>query len=190
MIEYVKALWADAEPFQWLVDRGLDPADIEHFELGYDKVKRAIYIPYVISNVEVYHRRRLLYPIGGLKYLGPKGPPVHLYNVDALHDAKHVYVTEGEFDCMILRKYGMDAVGVPGAGGFKKPWRWLFRDAETVTVCFDADAAGDRGSARIKAWIGDVCDDVRTLPMPEGVPEKTDINDLHLMGRLAEVLRD
>jgi DNA primase len=180
VIEYTEALWsqAGAEAFIFLYDRGFTAQDIYEFDLGYDKAQQAIWIPYFTMGVETSGRFRLLHP-SNMKYLSPKGSRVHLYNVDDTN-ASTVYITEGEFDAMILRKLGFAAVGVPGASAFKREWRWLFRDADTVVLCFDADEAGQRGAHKIRAWISDVCEVVLSLPLPEG----KDVNDAFLDGTL------
>lgn len=184
--EHIDSLWSQrgALAFQWLLGRGLTAEDIWEFQLGYDMAHDAVWIPYLVSGIEITGRMRILHG-GNVKYLTPKGTKAHLYNVDDTAAAV-VHLTEGEFDAMILRKLDLAAVGVPGATAFKKEWRWLFRDCDTVVLCFDADEAGERGANRIQAWIGDVCEDVRKLELPAGM----DCNDAYLGGQLEGILHD
>lgn len=182
MIEYQKFLWSNPDALEYLMGRGLSPDDIEAYELGYVPTSDAIYIPYFTKNVEIGGRIRFLHP-GNYKYLPLNGFKAHLYHVDATGD-EHVYLTEGEFDAMILTSLGYSTVGVPGATSFKREWKWLFRDADRVTICFDADEAGEKGGNRVMAWIGDVVDDVRRLELPEGM----DVTEAALAGKLEGVL--
>lgn len=192
MKEYVDRLWKNHEAFRWLYSRGLTAEDIWDFELGYVPGQDAIHIPYFQRGIEIGGRMRFLHP-SGPKYLpmrldGDEGHfKAHIYNVDVLLDPEHVYVTEGEFDCMILRKLGMQAVGISGTTNFKKDWRWLFQHARSVTICFDYDEneAGQKAGNRLVAWIGQVCDDVRRLELPVGI----DVNDAFLDGSLEGALR-
>ncbi len=176
--EYQDFLWANHEAFQFLYDRGLTAEDIGAYELGYVPGYDAIHIPYFTKGREIGGRIRFLHPRNA-KYLSFEGFKAHLWNVDATVD-EHVFLTEGEFDAMILTSLGYSAVGVPGASSFKREWAWLFRDCDRVTLCFDPDEAGERGANRVQAWIGDVCDDVRRLELPEGL----DVSDAHAKGLL------
>jgi DNA primase len=191
MKEYVDRLWkrdTGVEAFRYLYDRGLTAEDIYEFELGYDPRRNAIHIPYIQQGGEIGARWRFLSPGDGPKYLPVNHFKSHIYNVDVLADAADVYVTEGEFDCMILRKLGLEAVGVQGTQHFKREWRWLFQHADSVTVCFDWDQneAGQVAGNRLVAWLGDVCDDVRRLKLPLGV----DVNDAYLHGELEARLKE
>jgi DNA primase len=167
----------------YLTARGLTPEDINAYELGYVPEKHAIYIPYFTKNVEIGGRIRFINP-AKMKYLPLNNFKEHLWRVDATGD-EHVFLTEGEFDAMILTSLGYSAVGVPGATSFKREWRFLFRDCDRVTICFDADEAGEKGGNRVMAWIGDVCDDVRRLELPPGM----DVTEAALAGKLEGVLK-
>lgn len=192
MKEHVDALWdreTGEQAFRWLLDRGLTAESIWEFQLGYNRGRNAIYIPYLVDELEIAHRWRLLSPGDGPKYLSPRGQQSHIYNVQATAapagaEYYHVYVTEGEFDCMILRQLGHAAVGIAGVTSFRKEWRYLFEDCDAVTICFDQDEAGERGANRLQAWIGDITE-VSRLVLPPGV---SDVNEAYLAGKLEATL--
>lgn len=166
---------------EYAASRGISPESVELFGLYYDRSKRGIAIPYysaIGKHVATRHRQI----DGGAKYLGEAGSNLHLFNVVDAYESP-VYLTEGEFDCIVLKQLGLHAVGVPGIQGFKEEWKWLFQSAR-VLIAFDGDDAGRTGARKVARVLGTVTSDVSIIDMPEGM----DITDLHLQGRLKEVL--
>jgi Toprim-like len=166
----------------WLWMRGLTPDTILAARLGFvaqpaaghEPFAGAISIPYFDAmGRERSIRFRHLSP-GRHKYDQPKGTHPHLYGVDAT-TAPRPYITEGEFDALILRQLGLAAVGVAGASSFARPWRWLFEDAELVSIVPDGDEPGLKAANRIAGWISDLAE-VRVLDMPGG----TDVTELYV----------
>jgi DNA primase len=88
-----------------------------------------------------------------------------LYGLD-LRDEPVVYLTEGEFDALILRQLGLPGIGVPGANAWKSHWRYLFRDADRVVICFDGDDAGRREASKIARSLRGVTNPV-VVQMPD-----------------------
>lgn len=87
-----------------------------------------------------------------------------------------VWVTEGEFDSLILSQMGFPAVGIPGANAFKPEWKYLFRNCEQVSLVFDSDEAGKRGASRVSGLLSDVVENLRILYLPPN----QDVTDLYL----------
>jgi DNA primase len=77
------------------------------------------------------------------KYLGSSNETTHLYNVQALHDARdEIGIAEGELDALVATRAGLPTVGCVGASNWKPFYYRLFDDFETVYVLGDGDSAG------------------------------------------------
>lgn len=187
--EYAEQLSRSPTGREWLSGRGITQA--ERFRLGWvgqpvnghERFRGGIVIPYVarlgrVMVAKVRHTRE------GVKHkygTFPSGRRVHPYNV-AASDAAYPIVVEGEFDAMILSQLGYPAVALPGATTWDRAWRWLFRDAELVTVIGDSDKAGRNMAGRV---LGDLSQlvpvrEVRIPPIKD--VEKADVNDVFLHG--------
>ena len=83
-----------------------------------------------------------------------------LWRGERIKEAAHIYITEGESDCISLvnarveDEAGCAVVGCPGASGFKKEWGTMFK-GKTVTLCFDNDEAGRRGANEVGTILQD-----------------------------------
>ncbi len=77
-----------------------------------------------------------------------------LWRGERIAGAAHIYITEGESDCISLVNAGVEhepgyaVVCCPGTSGFKKEWATMFK-GKTVTLCFDNDNAGRRGTNEV-----------------------------------------
>lgn len=182
--DWHKALYRNPAARAWLQNRGLTDLTLGKHRIGFVETddpqffrfKGCVSIPYFNGPrdkvVGVAFRR----PDGQMpKYDRLKGVAATLYNVTATEEA-HVYVTEGEFDAMVLTQMGLAAVGVPGVTHFKPAWRFLFRDCERVTLVFDGDEAGQKGAMRVAGMLRDVAPQLEVVTMPVG----RDISDLYL----------
>jgi DNA primase len=170
------------EDVEWLHARGLTDRTIAKARLGYvidGRYRNSISIPYLNPYTHEVRtiRYRYLNPVYN-KYDGHKGVGTHLYNVENTL-AERIWICEGEFDSLVLTQEGFPAVAIPGANSFKAPWKYLFSNADQVSLVFDSDEAGDRGAQRIASMIGDVVDDLRIIRLPEG----TDVTDLYLRSK-------
>lgn len=176
--ELTDALYANDEAMAYLEGRGLDVSTIVDARLGYEqrgRYRHSITIPYFDGQGRLVTLRwRHLDDSIGRKYSSAGGSGQHLYNVAAVEEPV-VYVTEGEFDSLILKQLGYAAVAISGATNFDRAWRWLFRNCDLVYVVMDGDDAGMKARARIRGQIGSVTD-AEALHMPAGA----DITDLYL----------
>lgn len=74
-----------------------------------------------------------------------------LYNVDILKSLpanSNIYLSEGEFDCMVLNQNGFPSVAVPGITNFPKeiiPYLENFK----INIVFDNDEAGQNAAYKI-----------------------------------------
>ena len=166
-------------PLFWLHDRGLTDATIKRYYLGWDARRKAIVIPYLNALGEV---RRLRYRNfdSEPKYIWDKAgePGVHLFHVRATRKEK-LWLTEGEFDAMILSQMGFPAISIPGAKLFKNEWRYLFAYCRQLTVVFDGDQAGLEGTQRVAGILGPIVDNFRSVRLPQDM----DVSDLYKQDR-------
>lgn len=168
---------------KWLNDRGLTDDTIRGSLLGevvtpaseHERFQGAISIPYWNPSRTVRSLRFRNLRDGTHKYDSVAGESVHIFNV-ANTGLPKVWICEGEFDALVLSQLGFSAVGIPGAGGFKPEWKYLFSHCTQVSIAFDGDDAGLKGARRISSLLGDVCDNIRILALPPGI----DCNDIYI----------
>jgi hypothetical protein len=125
--------------------RGFTKGELEEYEIRLDGDE--VIIPTLGRRGAWYERRYR--PGKSPKYLSPADVPNHLYNPLGLGPgAEVVWLAEGEFDCLSLVVSGAPAVGVLGAGSFRREWALLFRHARVI-VAFDPDMEGDSQAAKV-----------------------------------------
>lgn len=139
---------------RYLLERGLTQETVRTHRLGvvadpipgHEAFRGMLAIPYLLKGQPVRIRFRCLQDhehVGHGKYMQPAGEKLMVYNVNAIHDAKHVlHVTEGEFDAMILQQEGMPAVAFPGASTFRGHHGRMLAGFNRLWVWGDPDAAG------------------------------------------------
>lgn len=164
----------------YLGRRGIVPAWADYFGLTHEDGWIRIPFTTALGTVRGYRFRRI--GPGEPKYVQPKGSKRHLFNVADSCRPK-VYITEGEFDCIILKQLGLDAVGVTGVNGFEESWKWLFQNVD-VTIAFDGDEAGRRAGMALARLLNRHAENVEILQ----VPDEHDITSLYLAGQLKGVL--
>lgn len=158
---------------KYLEARGLPPHILEHNKITWDgeRIVIPIFDPQGIWLFNKYRRDPDV--TFGPKYTYDKGSTAQLYGADKLLDAKRVIICEGEFDSLVLEANGFAAVcSTGGAGTFKQEWFELLKDRE-LFICFDHDAAGEAGVARITR----LHPDVKWIPLPHEVGEHGDVTD-------------
>ncbi|WP_420841971.1 toprim domain-containing protein [Haloactinopolyspora alba] len=137
-----------------MIARGIGQAEAATFRLGYvadphpghEHVRGRLAIPYLGHDGRVLSVRFRCLQVhsckdaGHGKYKSLEGEPTRMFNVPALHVAgDEIHLCEGELDCIILTKIGLNAVAVAGnhawAGrhrrmlnGFSRVWTWADPD--------------------------------------------------------------
>ncbi|MDD4628261.1 MAG: toprim domain-containing protein [Candidatus Peribacteraceae bacterium] len=116
------------------------------------------------------------------KYLvHPKGYKATLYPQPYLHaHTERVVLCEGEPDALVLLSHGIDAVcSTGGAGTFKEEWLRFFPEGIEVTVCFDLDLAGRKGTDKVLRLFRKKRPDIRlsVIRLPEDLGEGGDVTD-------------
>jgi DNA primase len=169
-------------------ERGLRPFWIKQFQLGvvrepvrgHERYVGRVAIPYRTGFGEPRGFRFRRLDNGSPKYDGDPGVQSHLFAPKYTAE-KLVYVTEGEFDCIILHQIGLRAVGIPGANHFKREWRWMFRHAERVVGVLDGD--GDpKAAAAFQTKLSVNLRDIVPVTFAQ-MPNGHDINTMYLKDR-------
>jgi DNA primase len=191
---YHSQLWGSPAA-DYLRSRGLLHSTIERFNLGYvakpapghSRYRGMVSIPYSDGQGRERGIRYRALPgrDDGIRYLATKGFS-HLFAVRATDHAK-VFVTEGEFDAMVLWQLGYRAVGVPGTQVWQDYMRFLFRNCEEVVLTFDNDEPkrndrgrvinpGQAGAAKVYRSLERTGIVTRAVTLPRG----QDITDAYL----------
>lgn len=165
--EYHQALLDRPKALDFLRERkGISEATVRAYELGYDGER--IVIPVrdasgAVRNLRRYHPDQKPKMLPYQKGYGA----VRLWPLAAL-DADELVFCEGEWDCMLARQLGLNAITQTGGAGTWDPddeWAPLFR-AKTITVCYDHDEPGRKGAERVARELALVAAEVRIVELP------------------------
>ena len=140
-----------------------------------------IIIPYIENGQITYLRGRYFFqgsPVtNDNKYIGLKGQPVKRYfNIDTIKNLLKddiVYITEGEFDTMLLTQLGYNSLGLPGANSFNKEMALQLLDFN-ITLCLDSDTAGKEATDKIAEIFYTLGNRVKIRHLPENRKDITD----------------
>ncbi len=139
--------------------------------LGLHDKPDGVAIPYKNRDGSLYTTRTRLSLTGKLKVLQPKDVPLLPYGLDRLREGHDLIVVEGESDCHTLWLHGFAALGVPGAGAWKREWRNYLTLHERLYL-YDE---GNLASRRLANKIAGDCPGIRRLK----VGGYKDPSDLH-----------
>ena len=117
--------------------------------LGLRDTPDGVAIPYLNRDGSLYTTRTRLSLAGKLKVLQPKDVPLLPYGLDRLEEGRDLIVVEGESDCHTLWLYGFAAMGVPGAGAWKREWRDYLTLYERIYLYDEGNLASRRLANRI-----------------------------------------
>jgi hypothetical protein len=171
---------------EWLKnERLLLDEDIDDFELGYGEFygKSWITIP-VRDTAGIVQFMKLrqdpFVPSGGAKYMSTGGDAA-IFNAEILKEKPdQLVICEGEFDCMVLRAFGIPAISsTAGARTFKDEWIDQLASVRHLYICFDNDDAGEQGANDLIDKLSEALPSTSVLQitLPETVGEHGDITD-------------
>jgi hypothetical protein len=167
----------------YLLGRGYTLAECQATGLvrvdGKDFFYRKLIIPYFAQGQVVLLRARTDPADPNKAYFPLPGHSIRLYNEDALTESSHVVLTEGEFDCLILKQWGYAAMGLPGASMFRPEWVQRFSHCERVSLCLDTDAAGVAASM-------DIASRMETRAVIVSLPACKDVSEFAIGGHTRE----
>lgn len=171
---------------EWLKnERLLLDEDIDDFELGYGEFygKSWITIPVrdatgIVQFMKL--RQDPFVPSGGAKYMHTGGEAA-IFNTEVLKDKPdQLVICEGEFDCLVLRAFGIPAItSTAGARTFKEEWIEKLTSVRHLYICFDNDDAGVQGANELidKLSTALPSTSILQITLPHEVGEHGDITD-------------
>lgn len=142
----------------WLHNRKISDKVIYDFNLCTKNNRLVIPIHLPDGSFSFNKYRRSPLEESGPKYTYDKGGKLTLYGADKIYTADTVLICEGEMDSLVAWSHNIPAVsGTGGAMSFNPEWVSLFNN-KRVIICFDNDAAGGEGMAKIfsllpQSWV-------------------------------------
>jgi len=111
------------------------------------------------------------------------------FNLQAVIEAKTVFIVEGEKDCLRLKDLGLVATCNPMGSGKWRDEYGQFLKGKTVIIIPDNDRPGREHAEDVKAKIKPFVDSVRLVELP-GLPPKGDVSDWLDAGGTIDQLRE
>lgn len=173
--EAQKLLHNNIELMEFLNNRELTDETIRKYRLAYggDGIMYPITIYGQLCDVRTY------VPNGQPKIRSKKGASPLLFPFDNwIADERDTLLCAGENDALLARQLGFNAVTVTaGEGNFPKVFANLFANRK-VSICYDCDEAGRRGSRSVAFILSEVGADVYMVDLGlEGTKESKDLTD-------------
>ncbi len=193
------AAWHDAamrnpDLLRWFHEkRGYTDETLGRFALGWDGQRVTIPVrddAGKLVNVRRYLRDATSTAGKMLPLMAGSGPDVttRLFPGEPLPN--DVLLVEGEWDAIAARQYGIDNAFTvtAGAGNWNPSLTPLF-DGHTVTIAYDNDDAGMKGTVKVARVLSSAGVQVRVLRIPN-LPPKGDVTDFFVeQGRSPDELR-
>jgi len=141
-----------------------------------------IIIPYLTGNYVTHLKGRTLPEFGAdmqstPKYINIKGNiPEMLYNENIIETARatgRIYLTEGEFDAVILQKYGLNAVSLLSASNIPPSIGTKLKGLRVI-VLTDNDKAGKAAGQKILSTLKENFIQAEYRELPPGVKDVTE----------------
>jgi len=171
---------------EWLKnDRLLLDEDIDDFKLGYGVFYGSSWVTIPVRDATgdvlfMKLRQDPFMPSDGPKYMGTGGDAA-LFNVEVLKDMPdQLVICEGEFDCLVLRAFGIPAISsTAGARTFKDEWIEQLSFVRHLYICYDNDEAGQQGASELieKLGIALPSTSILQIDLPDEVGDHGDITD-------------
>ena len=108
-----------------------------------------------------------------IKYLSTRGVVLPMFNSDILEKEEQIYLTEGEFDAIMLNQLGVKAVGIFGTNNFKDEFKSKFINKDVI-LAFDSDEAGQKATKEIAEKLKEVAESIRFLKIPKELKDVSD----------------
>ncbi|MFA7208737.1 MAG: toprim domain-containing protein [Parcubacteria group bacterium] len=172
---------------KYLNDRGITNEIIEKKKLGWGRFYSKNWITIPITNIKGEYtffklRKDPDDSTNKTKYkVFPTGNKAEIYGRDNLTEpGENLVICEGEFDCMILEKFGIPAItSTAGAETFKKEWLSELENFKCLYVVLDKDEAGMKGADKLIALLGENLPrtDICRIIFPKRMTDGKDISD-------------
>lgn len=171
---------------EWLkTERLLLDEDIDDFELGYGEFYGTSWITIPIRDASgtvqfMKLRQDPFVPSDRPKYMSTGGEAA-IFNGEVLKEKPdQLVICEGEFDCLVLRAFGIPAISsTAGARTFKDDWIEQLTSVRHLYICYDNDAAGEEGANALIEKLSEAlpATSILQIRLPMEVGEHGDITD-------------
>lgn len=171
---------------EWLKnERLLLDEDIDDFELGYGEFFGTSWITIPIRDASgsvqfMKLRQDPFVPSDRPKYMSTGGEAA-IFNAQVLKDKPdQLVICEGEFDCLVLRAFGIPAISsTGGARTFKDEWIEQLTSVRHLYICYDNDTAGEEGANALIEKLSEAlpATSILQISLPMEVGEHGDITD-------------
>lgn len=171
---------------EWLkTERLLLDEDIDDFELGYGEFYGTSWITIPIRDASgivqfMKLRQDPFVPSNRPKYMSTGGEAA-IFNAQVLKDKPdQLVICEGEFDCLVLRAFGIPAISsTSGARTFKNEWIEQLTSVRHLYICYDNDTAGEEGANALIEKLAEAlpATSILQISLPMEVGEHGDITD-------------
>jgi 5S rRNA maturation endonuclease (ribonuclease M5) len=171
---------------EWLkTERLLLDEDIDDFELGYGEFYGTSWITIPIRDASgtvqfLKLRQDPFVPSDRPKYMSTGGEAA-IFNAEVLKDKPdQLVICEGEFDCLVLRAFGIPAISsTAGARTFKDEWIEQLTSVRHLYICFDNDDTGEEGANALIEKLSEAlpATSILQISLPMVVGKHGDITD-------------
>jgi DNA primase len=177
----VAALWDNAALLSFLRDkRGLSDDTIHHFQLGWNPRTKRITIPVRDEAGDLVNIRQYSptdKATGKVISWAQGFGAVRLFPIHELTIDEPIVICEGEMDTMLAHQLGFNSVtSTGGAGTWRTAWSDVFQGRD-VAICYDVDAAGEKGAHAVARALLDVANEIRIVKLPLSEPKGADITN-------------
>jgi hypothetical protein len=172
---------------EYLNARGITDEIIEKQKLGWGEFYRQNWITIPIFNASgkctfLKLRKDPDSQANGPKYMVfPAGGQAEIYGRENLTETNsELVICEGEFDCLILSKFGIPAItSTAGAATFKKKWLNELEGFTKIYVALDKDEAGEKGANNLIELLnkGLPGTNIHKITLPDRMTDGKDITD-------------
>lgn len=162
--------------YEYLNHRGILDEQIRAHLLGFDGERITIPIRDRTGGISQFRRAKDPNDAASApKMLSSRGASAELYGWEwARMEPDRLMICEGEFDRIVLERFGFAAVtSTGGASVFKTTWAKALEEIPEIFVCLDRDAAGRRGTVKI----GRCLPQAKLVRWPEEVGRGGDVTD-------------
>ncbi len=167
-------------------ERLISDEDIDRYQLGYmeQQNRKWITIPVTDRNGSVLFMKLRKDPFslveGQPKYMSTGGE-ASIFNAEVLNDKPDaLMICEGEFDCLVLRSFGIPAIcSTAGAATFKDSWIDQLDFVRDFYVLMDNDEPGRKGAESLIERLATAHPDssIMRVTLPPEVGEHGDVTD-------------
>lgn len=171
---------------EWLkTERLLLDEDIDDFELGYGEFYGTSWITIPIRDASgtvqfMKLRQDPFVPSDRPKYMSTGGEAA-IFNAEILKEKPdQLVICEGEFDCLVLRAFGIPAISsTAGARTFKDEWIDQLTSVRHLYICYDNDVAGEEGANDLIEKLSEAlpATSILQINLPSEVGDHGDLTD-------------